>query len=65
MKLFKKIYELDKIKYLPPKFETAFRELAQFIVHNKDELLEKETTLSSSSQFSHVGFIRNKKYFFY
>ena len=43
VKLFKKIYEFDKIKYLPPKFEGAFRELALYIVSNKDELLEKAT----------------------
>lgn len=32
VKLFKKIYDLDKIKYLPPKFDSAFKELAVYIV---------------------------------
>ncbi|CDW85987.1 UNKNOWN [Stylonychia lemnae] len=32
VKLFKKLYELDKIKYMPPKFNEAFKDLAVFIV---------------------------------
>ncbi|CDW76953.1 UNKNOWN [Stylonychia lemnae] len=56
IKLFKKLYDYDKIKYLPPRFDSAFRDLAAFIILRKDELLEKGTMDSSSSQFSMVIF---------
>jgi hypothetical protein len=49
IRLFKKIYQMDKIKYLPPRFDTAFKDLAMFIVGNKEDLLEKEMSNSSSS----------------
>ena len=38
MRLFKKLYDLDKLKYLPPRFDTAFRELAGYIFSKKEEL---------------------------
>jgi len=39
MRLFKKIYDYDKIKYLPPRFDTALRELAAFFFTHKEEFL--------------------------
>lgn len=61
MKLFKKITEFDRLKYLPPRFDAAFKDLAVFIVTNKDELLEKGSA-SSGSMYS--AFVRTfyKKY---
>jgi hypothetical protein len=49
IKLFKIIYKLDKVKYLPPRFDSAFKDLALLIVGNRHELLEKTTNMSSSS----------------
>ncbi len=39
MKMFKKIHEMDKVKYLEPKFGKAMKELAGYIIVNKDEML--------------------------
>jgi hypothetical protein len=47
--LFKKIYQLDKVKYLPPRFDTAFKDLARYIITNKEDMLEKDANMSSSS----------------
>ena len=55
--MFKKLYEFDKLKYLPPRFDTAFRDLAVYIVTNKEELLDRGTSISSSSDMSKVKFI--------
>lgn len=49
IKLFKRIHDFDKLKYLPPKFEGAFRDLATYIIGNKDDLLEKFTDISVNS----------------
>ncbi len=43
IKLFQKLYAMDKIKYLQPWFSNAFQDLAMHICMKKDELLEKST----------------------
>eukprot|EP00347_Sterkiella_histriomuscorum_P010593 403375680 len=58
MKLFKKLYEYDKIKYLPPRFDTAFRDLAAYFIQNKQEVLEIGTIQSFSSNLSISPFLK-------
>lgn len=39
MKMFKKLHDLEKVKYLDPKFSRGMKELAGYIIVNKEEML--------------------------
>lgn len=55
--MYRQLHKLDQQKHLEPMFSSSIKQLITFIIHNKDNLLDKNSKSLATSKAKEGSFI--------